>query len=82
MLPELIGRTFVTVSEHLILMSLKEVRDGRIAPEGLRIYCVDQTDFKSNRGYLPGRRIRVDLEGDLVDDWPGGFFAECLELPR
>jgi hypothetical protein len=78
MLPELIGRTFVTVSEHLILMFLKEVRDGRIDPTELLIYYVDRMDFEHN--HLPGRRIRVTRGGNLVDDWPGGFFRERAEL--
>jgi predicted ATPase len=77
LLPELTGKTFVTVSEHLILMFLKEIRDGRLVPNDLRIYCVDSTDFDHN--HLPGRRIMVDAEGEM-DDWPGGFFRERAGL--
>jgi len=78
LLDELAGKTFVTVSEHLILMFLKEVRHQNIDPTELAIYCVDQTDF--DNPHPPGRRIRVDLDGDLIDDWPGGFFHERGEL--
>ena len=77
MLHQLLGKTFVTVSEHLILMFLKEVRDGRMHPDELRIYCVDNSDFRHN--HLPGRRIMVDEDGDM-DDWPGGFFRERAGL--
>jgi len=80
LLPELRGKTFVTVSEHLILMFLQEVRNQHIDPHELAIYCVDQMDFEHN--HLPGHRIRVDFKGDLVDDWPGGFFRERGGLLR
>ena len=73
MLPRLINTTFVTVSEHIILMFLKHVRDGKIDPIELRLYCVDRTDF--DNPHPPGRRIWVDSEEDM-DDWPGGFFRE------
>jgi len=78
MLPVLINTTFVTVSDHLILMFLKHVRDGEIDPTELAIYCVDRTDF--DNPHPPGRRIRVDLDGELIDKWPGGFFRERGEL--
>ncbi len=76
MLPELLDTTFVTVSEHLILMFLEHVRDGFISPDELKLYCVDQSDL--DNPHPPGRRIRVDLDGELIDDWPGGFFQERL----
>lgn len=78
LLDELTGKTFVTVSEHLILMFLQEVQNEHIDPTELELYCVDRTDTLHN--HLPGRRIRVDREGDLIDDWPGGFFRERAGL--
>jgi len=78
MLPTLTGKTFVTVSEHLILMFLQEVRFAHMHPNELKLYCVDRTDFENP--HPPGRRIWVDSEGDLIDDWPGGFFQERVGL--
>ncbi len=78
LLPELTGETFVTVSEHLILMFLQEVRFGHISQNELKLYCVDRTDLENP--HPPGRRIMVDTEGDLIDDWSGGFFQERVGL--
>lgn len=78
LLSELTGKTFVTVSEHLILMFLQEVRNEHMRPNDLRLYCVDRSDFEHN--HPPGRRIMVDTEGELIDSWPGGFFHERMGL--
>jgi hypothetical protein len=80
MFHELYGKTFVTVSEHLILLFQKAVRDERIHPTELAIYCVERRDY--DHKHPPGRRMRVCSEGDFIDDWPGGLFTERLELLR
>lgn len=69
----LIEQTFCTLSEHVFLWFQKQIRDGVIKPEGVQIFYVD----------TPGDawRIPLDKEGD-IEDWPGGFFRERLELLR
>ena len=59
LLPDLIGKSIVTVSETIILMFLREVRQRRILPADLELYCA-------------GRQIRVSYSGDLLDPWDGG----------
>ncbi len=67
MLPSLTGRYIVTMSEHIILMFLKKIRNGRMRPNDLMLTCA-------------GRHIRVDDEGDLIDEWDGHFFHERAQL--
>jgi len=57
----LIGKTIVTVSPTIILTLLREVRVGRLPCADLEIYC-------------NGRDIGVDVCGELINLWPGGFF--------
>lgn len=70
-----------THSEHLVLRLLKRIRQttqkelpsGRleITPAGLAVHYVEPTD--------EGVRIkplRVDSDGEFVDQWPQGFFEE------
>jgi len=67
LLDELIGTTFVTVSETIILMFLSEVRHGRMAANDLELYC-------------NGRRIELSGFGDMIDFWDGGFFETSFNL--
>ena len=48
-------------------MFQKEVRNGRMEPDDLILSCA-------------GRRVRVDDEGDLIDEWDGDFFHERAQL--
>lgn len=63
----LIGKTIITLSEHIILWFLREVREGRMALNDVELFC-------------DGQRIRIDSDGKLVDKWPGGFFRERANL--
>ncbi len=67
MMPLLKGRSIVTMSEHIILAFLCEIRQERMAPNDLLLFCA-------------GRRIWVDSEGDLMNDWDGGFLHERAQL--
>jgi hypothetical protein len=67
LLPDLIGKSIITVSETIILMFLREVRKGRIMPFDLELYC-------------NGRRIEVSDDGSLLDMWDGGFFETGFDL--
>ncbi len=67
LLPDLIGRSIVTVSETIILMFLREVRKARMFAGDLELYC-------------NGRRIEVGISGDMIDPWDGGFFETGFHL--
>ena len=56
----LIGKTIVTVSPVIILTMLREVRVGRMSCADLEIHC-------------NGKSIGVDVDGELINIWPGGF---------
>jgi hypothetical protein len=60
------GSTIVTMSDIVILMFLKEVRDGRMEPGDLELYC-------------NGFKVPVDSEGD-VSWWQDGFFVTRSKL--
>ena len=59
-LPALKGKTIVTVSETLILGFLREVRLGHMRGDDLELWCGD-------------RRIWIDIHGDMIDMWDGGW---------
>lgn len=67
LLPNLVGKSIVTVSETIILMFLREIRMGRIATSEFELHC-------------NGRRIEVDRKGDMLDPWDGGFFETGFNL--
>lgn len=67
LLSTLIGKSIVTVSETIILMFLREVRQGRMAASDLELYC-------------NGRRIEISRAGDILDPWDGGFFETGFNL--
>jgi hypothetical protein len=67
LLPQLIGKSIITVSETIILMFLREIRMGRMAASDLELYC-------------NGRRIEVGPNGDMLDPWDGGFFETNFNL--
>ena len=74
--------TFIleTHSEHLMLRFLRRIRetgeneapDNRtLTPAELSIYFIEQDE----KG-ISCTSIRVDEDGDFIDRWPRGFFAE------
>lgn len=63
-----------THSEHLVLRTLRRVREGQLRPEDLAILYVDLHD--DGAAFI--RRLPVSEQGELVDGWPGGFFDERL----
>ena len=71
-----------THSEHLLLRILKRVRQthlqAHIAPE-LKItaddVCVLYFD-PSPDGATTVKRLRISEDGEFMDRWPRGFFAE------
>jgi len=67
--------TFIleTHSEHLILRLMRRMREGQISPDDVGVVFVEPLA----RG---GRfiELRIDEEGDFIDEWPGGFFEESF----
>ena len=72
-----------THSEHLLLRLLRRIRetnDGevgenqKLSPSELGIHFIEST-----KSGMHCKIIRVDEEGDFIDQWPQGFFAERAE---
>ena len=63
--PQLVGKTFVTVSEIPILFFMREIRKGRL------------TDIELWGG---DNRVELSIKGDMLDPWDSGFFELGFEL--
>lgn len=70
------GNRFIieTHSEHLILRLQKLIRTGKLRPEDVAVLYVARGPEGSTV-----EQLRLDEEGDFIDDWPGGFFPERLK---
>ena len=83
LLAECIGESYrhqfliETHSEHLILRLQKLIRDRKLAPEAVSVIYVERGPNGST-----AHRLRLDEQGDFIDDWPGGFFSERLRELR
>lgn len=66
-----------THSEHLVLRLQKLIRVGKLRPNDVSIIYVSRTPTGSQV-----RRLRLDGDGDFIDEWPGGFFPERLRELR
>ena len=62
-----------THSEHLILRLQRLVRKQQIKPEDVSVIYVSRGPEGAK-----AERLRLDEEGDFIDEWPNGFFAERL----
>ena len=65
-----------THSELLILRLQRRIREGKIKPDDISVLYVDPND-ESTEGsaIIP---LRMDENGDFVDEWPDGFFDESF----
>jgi hypothetical protein len=66
-----------THSEHLILRLQRLVRKQQIKPEDVSVIYVSRGPEGAN-----AERLRLDEEGDFIDEWPNGFFPERLRELR
>ncbi len=66
-----------THSEHLILRIQRLIREKKLRPDEVSVLFISQGRDGSNV-----QRLRLDEEGDFIDDWPGGFFLERLRELR
>ncbi|QEP41870.1 DUF3696 domain-containing protein [Ectothiorhodospiraceae bacterium BW-2] len=67
---------FETHSEHLLLRLLRRIREpiengNQLNPKDIAVYYIDTKD-----GATTAQRLRIDEEGEFIDDWPNGFFEE------
>jgi predicted ATPase len=73
-----------THSEHLILRLLRRIHETteKKLAEGAPAFSEDQLSVlyvESPPDGVRVRRLRVDKQGEFVDRWPKGFFAERME---
>jgi hypothetical protein len=66
-----------THSEHLVLRLQRRIRERQLEPEMVSIIFVER-----GPGGSKVRSLRLDQEGDFIDDLPGGFFPERLNELR
>lgn len=62
-----------THSEHLILRLQRLIRKQQLKPEDVSVIYVSR-----KLGGAKAERLRLDEDGDFIDDWPNGFFPERL----
>ncbi len=63
-----------THSEHLVLRLQKLIRTGKLKADDVSALSVSRRPQGSHV-----RQIRLDNDGEFIDDWPGGFFPERLK---
>ena len=64
-----------THSEHLMLRLQRRIRDGVLDPADISVVYIDQDEA----GQARALQLRLDSEGDFLDEWPQGFFEERLD---
>ncbi len=73
------GNQFIieTHSEHLVLRLQRLVREKEIKPEDVSVIYISRGPDGAK-----SERLRLDEEGDFIDEWPNGFFPERLRELR
>ena len=66
-----------THSEHLILRLQRLVYEKKIKPDDVSVIYVSRGPEGAK-----AERLRLDEEGDFIDEWPNGFFLERLRELR
>jgi predicted ATPase len=67
-----------THSEHLLLAVQLEIARGRVPPDHVRVYWVEQLDGGQSIAYP----VDFDDSGRPQHNWPPGVFSEDQELAR
>jgi predicted ATPase len=62
-----------THSEHIIRRLMRRIREGKISKDDVSILYVE-----SGLNGSTVTPIRMDDDGDLIDEWPNGFFEESF----
>lgn len=63
-----------THSEHLLLRLMRRIREGKIKPDDVNVIFAEPMEHGSR--FI---KLRLDKEGDFIDEWPGGFFEESFQ---
>lgn len=64
-----------THSEHLLLRLQRRIREGALDAERVSVVYIEQ----GPSGRAHAVELRLDADGDFLDEWPQGFFEERLE---
>ena len=64
-----------THSEHLMLRVQRRIREGTLDPQQVSVVYVDQ----GPDGETTVKPLRLNEQGDFLDEWPQGFFDERLD---
>lgn len=66
-------KTFLveTHSEHIVLRLLRRIREDVILPDNISVLYIENLE-----GSSVVKQLRIDEEGDFIDEWPNGFFDE------
>jgi len=64
-----------THSEHLMLRVQRRIREKSLDPNQVAVLYVDQ----DRDGKASVVTLRLDENGDFIDEWPQGFFAERFD---
>ncbi len=62
-----------THSEHLLLRIMRRIREGTLSPAKVAVLYVENLGKESIVREMP-----LNEKGELIRDWPGGFFEEGL----
>jgi len=63
-----------THSEHLVLRLQKLIRNKKLKADDVSVLYVSRGESGSTV-----ERLRLDDDGEFIDEWPGGFFPERLK---
>lgn len=64
-----------THSEHLLLRLQRRIREGAVDANAVSVLYVDQVEGEP----ATVQRLRMDEDGDFIDEWPSGFFDDRLD---
>jgi hypothetical protein len=64
-----------THSEHIMLRVQRRIREGTLDPDLVSVVYVDQDES----GSASAQQLRIDMNGEFIDHWPHGFFAERFD---
>jgi len=64
-----------THSEHIMLRIQRRIRENLLDPELVSVIYVDHNE----EGAASAQQLRLDENGEFIDDWPHGFFAERFD---
>jgi len=55
------------------LRMMRRIRERKISPDDVGVIFVEPSAHGSR--FI---ELRIDEEGDFIDEWPGGFFEESF----